>query len=132
LLAWYYGLRGLSLFFRPLVTDFGGLVVFAIVFGLDYIATVPPTTALVADRFGRRAVGVVFGWIFFAHQIGAALAAYAGGVARERLGDYTLAFVTAGALALIAALMSLRISRGPAPVLVPACVEESRSREVEK
>jgi hypothetical protein len=62
------------------VTDFAGLSVFAIFFGLDYIATVPPTVTLVADRFGRMNVGAVFGWVFFTHQVGAALAAYLGGV----------------------------------------------------
>ena len=75
LLACYYGFRGLSLLLLPFVQSFGGLTVFAIVFGLDYIATVPPTAALVADIFGRRHVGTVFGWVFCAHQIGAALAA---------------------------------------------------------
>ncbi|HET7769614.1 MAG TPA: MFS transporter, partial [Chloroflexota bacterium] len=83
LLAVYYTLRGFSLFVLPFATDFSGLAIFAVVFGLDYIATVPPTSALAADLFGRRNVGTVFGWIFFAHQAGAALAAYLGGVARE-------------------------------------------------
>ena len=64
LLAVYYSLRGLSLLFLPFVTDFSGLAIFAIFFGLDYIATVPPTVALVADRFGRLNVGAVFGWVF--------------------------------------------------------------------
>jgi hypothetical protein len=70
----------LSLLLLPFVTDFAGLSVFAIFFGLDYIATVPPTVTLVADRFGRMNVGAVFGWVFFTHQVGAALAAYLGGV----------------------------------------------------
>jgi len=64
LLAIYYSLRGLSLLLLPFVTDFSGLAVFAVFFGLDYIATVPPTVALVADRFGRLNVGAVFGWVF--------------------------------------------------------------------
>ena len=68
LLACYYSFRGLSLFLLPFVTDFAGLAVFAVLFGLDYIATVPPTSALMADIFGRRNVGTVFGWVFFAHQ----------------------------------------------------------------
>lgn len=111
LLAVYYTGRGLSLLILPFVTDFGGLAVFAIFFGLDYIATVPPTVALVADRFGRANVGTVFGWVFCGHQLGAALASYLGGVARDSLGDYTLAFLTAGVLAGIGALMALSVGR---------------------
>jgi sugar phosphate permease len=84
--------------------------------GLDYIATVPPTVALVADRFGRLNVGAVFGWVLFSHQVGAALAAYLGGVARDSLGDYTAAFLAAGALAMLAALMASRVKRDPSPV----------------
>lgn len=113
LLAVYYTGRGLSLLILPFVTDFGGLAVFAIFFGLDYIATVPPTVALVADRFGRANVGTVFGWVFFGHQLGAALASYLGGVARDTLGDYTLAFLTAGVLATLGALMALGVGRAP-------------------
>uniref|UniRef100_A0A7C3A702 MFS transporter n=1 Tax=Thermorudis sp. TaxID=1969470 RepID=A0A7C3A702_9BACT len=113
LLACYYSFRGLSLFLLPFVTDFSGLAVFAVVFGLDYIATVPPTVALAADRFGRQHVGTVFGWVFFAHQVGAGLAAYLGGVTRVALGDYQLAFLAAGALALMGGAMALRISREP-------------------
>jgi sugar phosphate permease len=114
LLACYYGFRGLSLLLLPFVSSVGGLAVFAILFGLDYIATVPPTTALVADIFGRKNVGTVFGWVFCAHQIGAALAAWLGGVARDMTGDYGPAFLAAGALAITAALLSLRIGRAPA------------------
>lgn len=117
LLACYYGFRGLSLFVLPFVTDFSGLAVFAVVFGLDYIATVPPTAALVADRFGRRNVGAVFGWVFCAHQIGAALAAYLGGLTRDTLGDYTVAFLAAGVLAIIGAALALGINRDRAPLL---------------
>ena len=111
LLAIYYTGRGLSLLILPFVTDFSGLAVFAVFFGLDYIATVPPTVALVADRFGRVHVGTVFGWVFFAHQVGAALAAYLGGVARDSLGDYQLAFLSAGVLAILGALMALGVGR---------------------
>jgi sugar phosphate permease len=120
LLACYYFFRGLSLFLLPFVADFSGLAIFAVVFGLDYIATVPPTSALTADIFGRRNVGTVFGWVFFAHQVGAALAAYLGGVARVALGDYQLAFLVAGTLAVLAALMALRVDRGARPSLQPA------------
>jgi sugar phosphate permease len=111
LLAVYYSLRGLSLLLLPFVTEFAGLAVFAVFFGLDYIATVPPTVALVADRFGRANVGAVFGWVFFAHQVGAALASFLGGVTRDSLGDYTAAFLGAGVLAILASLMVLVIRR---------------------
>ncbi|NJM07516.1 MFS transporter [Candidatus Gracilibacteria bacterium] len=116
LLACYYGFRGVSLLFLPFVTEPLGLAVFAILFGLDYIATVPPTTALVADSFGRANVGTVFGWIFCAHQIGAALAAWLGGLTREFTGDYGAAFLAAGVLAGIATLLALRIDRERIPV----------------
>jgi predicted MFS family arabinose efflux permease len=113
LLAIYYGFRGLSLLFLPFVTDPIGLAAFAVLFGLDYIATVPPTSALVADTFGRRHAGTVFGWVFFGHQLGAAVAAWLGGVARDITGDYGLAFFTAGALAALAVGLSLVIRRNP-------------------
>jgi sugar phosphate permease len=120
LLAVYYSGRGLSLLLLPFVTDFGGLAVFAVFFGLDYIATVPPTVALVADRFGRAHVGAVFGWVFFGHQLGAALASYLGGVARDSLGDYQVAFLTAGVLAVMGALLALGVGRQPSPAQVGA------------
>ena len=112
LLAIYYTFRGISLLFLPFVTEPLGLGAFAILFGLDYIATVPPTTALVADNFGRRNVGTVYGWVFCAHQIGAALAAWGGGMARDALGSYGTAFLIAGALAVAGAMMALQIQRG--------------------
>jgi predicted MFS family arabinose efflux permease len=114
LLACYYGFRGLSLLFLPVLTTPYGLIFFAILFGLDYIATVPPTAALVADTFGRQNAGTVFGWVFCMHQVGAALAAWLGGIAREWQGDYTAAFIAAGALAIFATVLALRIRRGPA------------------
>ena len=72
LLLVYYGFRGVSLLFLPFVHDTMTIAAFAVLFGLDYIATVPPTVALVADRFGRHNVGVVYGWVFAAHMVGAA------------------------------------------------------------
>jgi sugar phosphate permease len=120
LLASYYVFRGLSLFLLPFVTSAQGLAVFAIFFGLDYIATVPPTVSLAADIFGRRNIGTVFGWIFAAHMIGAAVAAWLGGLARDTLGDYQLAFLTAGAIALVGGMMALRINREERLVLEPA------------
>lgn len=111
LLAAYYILRGLSLFLLPFVLSTPGLLIFAIFYGLDYIATVPPTVALTADIFGRRNIGTVFGWIFAAHMFGAAAAAWASGLARDTLGDYHLAFLAGGAFAIVGGLMSLRIDR---------------------
>lgn len=123
LLAIFYTFRGVSLFLLPSMTDLGlsGLTVFAIIFGLDYISTVPPTIALCADIFGRRNVGTIYGWVFGAHQIGAALLAYLGGLMHDTLGDYTLAFLGSGVLALFGGLMALRITRRAEPQeLAPA------------
>ncbi|WP_425147413.1 MFS transporter [Deinococcus sp.] len=111
LLSIYYAFRGLSLMALPLIPPGPALVFFAVLFGLDYIATVPPTTALVADRFGRANLGTVYGWVFCAHQVGAALAAWLGGVLRESLGTYGPSFIAAGVLAVAAALLSRAISR---------------------
>jgi len=117
LLGIYYGLRAVSLLFLPAVSEPIGLTIFAILFGLDYIATVPPTVALTADRFGRRSIGTVFGWIFFSHQVGAAAASLGAGALRIWMGDYTLAFLLAGSLGFVAAGLSLRTAlRQPEPV----------------
>ena len=114
LLAWYYGLRGLSLLYLPFTTfTFYGLSLFAMFYGLDWIATVPPTVKLTADRFGREKAGLVFGWVFAGHQIGAAFAAYGAGLTRTDYGSYVPAFLIAGALCLIAAVLALCIGRAP-------------------
>jgi sugar phosphate permease len=122
LLFWYYGLRGLSLLYLPF-TDFTfyGLSLFAVFYGLDWIATVPPTVKLIADRFGREKAGMVFGWVFAGHQIGAASAAFGAGLTRTELGTYLPAFFFAGALCLVAALAVLTIRKSAATgVGVPA------------
>lgn len=111
LLLMYYGFRGLSLLLLPLFREEAGLTFFMILFGLDYIATVPPTQVLVADNFGRKNVGLVYGWVFCAHQLGAALATWMGGAVREAFGAYGYAFIATGVLALLAGLLALRISR---------------------
>ena len=104
LLFFYYGLRGASLLYLPLSGfDPIALTVFAVFYGLDWIATVPPTVKLTADAFGARAP-LVFGWIFAAHQLGAGLIAWLAGLIRTELGAYTLAFQGAGILCIIAAL----------------------------
>jgi sugar phosphate permease len=123
LLAIFYTFRGVSLFLLPSMTDLGltGLTVFAVIFGLDYISTVPPTIALCADIFGRRNVGTIYGWVFGAHQLGAAVLAYLGGVMYDSLGNYTLAFIGSGVLAVFGGLMALRIPREAEPdALAPA------------
>jgi MFS family permease len=122
LLAVYYGFRAASLVMLPAVSETWGLMAFAVLFGLDYIATVPPTVALTADRFGRRNVGSIFGWISCSHQIGAATAAFGGGVMRTWFGDYTVAFLIAAAFGFVAAGISTRIAvhMRPARVAVAA------------
>lgn len=112
-LAGYYLLRGASLIFLPYVGTVPGLFAFAAIFGLNYISTVPATTALTAKLYGRYSVGELSGWIFFSHQIGAAVGSIAGGFLYERFGDYTLAFHSAAALAFAAAAMVLVIRERP-------------------
>jgi predicted MFS family arabinose efflux permease len=124
LLAWYYGLRGLSLLALPYA--FGsphfGLILFVIFYGLDWVATVPPTVALTAEIFGAERVGIVFGWIFAAHMFGAAAAAWGAGAARTWFGGYGWAFGTSGLLCLFAVGLVSQISRGAelVPALAPA------------
>jgi sugar phosphate permease len=113
LLFMYYGLRGLSLMALPF-TDFSilGLSLFAVFYGLDWIATVPPTVRLAGQRFGREQAAVMFGWIFCGHQLGAAVAAVGGGWSRDALSSYLPAFFTAGVACIVAALAALAIARG--------------------
>jgi predicted MFS family arabinose efflux permease len=119
LLCWYYGLRGLSLLGLPFALGGPewGLSAFAIFYGLDWIATVPPTVRLTADAFGRENVGVMFGWIFASHQVGAALAATFAGTVRTYLGDYMIAFILSGIICLLAAGLVLRINKYHLPEL---------------
>jgi sugar phosphate permease len=116
LLAWYYGLRGLSLLFLPYSFDlsFYGLSVFAVFYGLDWIATVPPTVRLAGQAFGEENAALMFGWIAASHQIGAAAAAWLAGLLRTETGDYFSAFFSAGLLCLLAALLVAFIKPGPA------------------
>ncbi|MGY3451875.1 MFS transporter [Bradyrhizobium sp. USDA 4353] len=116
LLFWYYGLRGLSLLFLPF-TDFSfyGLSLFAMFYGLDWIATVPPTVRLTAQRFGPERANLVFGWVFAGHQLGAGTAAFGAGLSRTLLQSYLPAFFMAGALCIIAALLALAIARQAKP-----------------
>jgi MFS family permease len=110
LLFMYYGLRGLSLMFLPF-SDFSiySLGIFAVFYGLDWIATVPPTLKLAVESFGERDAPIVFGWIVAGHQLGAASAAFMAGALRQAQGNYLLAFVISGATGIIAALIALQI-----------------------
>jgi len=103
LLFWYYGLRGLSLLYLPYSTfTLYGLSLFGAFYGLDWIATVPPTVRLSAQAFGKERAGIAFGWIFAAHQLGAATAAFGAGLSRSVLMSYLPAFFAAGAMCLVA------------------------------
>lgn len=111
LLFWYYGLRGIALIFLPHAfgLSYFGLPVFALFYGLDWIATVPPTVRLANDVFGRLAAPIVFGWIVAGHQLGAASATMLAGSLRNSLGSYTLSSMLMGAACIIAAILVLRI-----------------------
>jgi MFS family permease len=113
LLFTYYGLRGLSLMLLPLAFSAANfsMIVFIVFYGLDWIATVPPTVNLATKSFGRERGTLVYGWIFASHMVGAAVAATGAGIIRTVTGDYFLAFVTAGAFCLLAAVLSLGIGR---------------------
>lgn len=113
LLFAYYSLRGLALLALPSTLADGGasLGVFAVFYGLDWIATVPPTVRLTSDAFGRENTGVVYGWIGASHQLGASAAAFGAGAVRSALGDYQVAFLTAGVLCLLAGLSFLTVGR---------------------
>ncbi len=123
LLFWYYGLRGVSLIFLPYsFISLYGLSLFAVFYGLDWIATVPPTVRLTAESFGDENVGIYYGWIGAAHQIGAASAAWLAGIVRVGTGDYFYAFTFAGGLCLLAAVSVLFIGRGKPAEPLPAPV----------
>jgi len=121
LLLAFYVFRGLSLLYLPQVHSSLDIVGFAVLFGLDYIATVPPTVALVADTFGRRNVGIIYGWVYFAHMVGAAIAAEVAGLVRDNVGSYALAFFAAGWIAVAAGVAALVIRRSR---LEPGAVAE--------
>ncbi|WP_315926124.1 MFS transporter [Mesorhizobium sp. SP-1A] len=110
LLGIYYGVRGLSLMYLP-YSGFSAtsLTIFAVLYGLDWIATVPPTLRLTNEAFGDRSGPIVFGWVVAGHQVGAAAAAFFGGALRQMQGDYQTAFLIAGMTGIIAACISLLI-----------------------
>ena len=124
LLFAYYSLRGLSLLFLPatLLEGGAGLGIFAVFYGLDWIATVPPTVKLTTESFGRENTGVIYGWIGASHQLGASMAAFGAGAIRTQFGDYRVAFLVAGVLCLIAGAsflivgqLALRSTAEPTP-----------------
>lgn len=116
LLAIYYFGRGVSLLLLPVLlssTIHPSLIIFIVVYGLDWVATVPPTIAICNEMFGKKGP-IVFGWVFAAHQVGASIAAVAAGVIRDQTGEYTLAWFGAAALCAVAAWISFRIHKAPA------------------
>jgi len=112
LLFWYYGLRGLSLIYLSFSGfSFYELSAFAVFYGLDWIATVPPTVRLAADRFGREKAGLVFGWVFTGHQLGAATAAFGAGYFKSGFDTYMPALQIAGVMCLLAAISVLLLKK---------------------
>lgn len=110
LLFWYYGLRGLSLLVLPFAFESQSyllLVMFAVFYGLDWIATVPPTVNLAVKHFGKERGAVIYGWVFAAHQVGSGVAAYAAGYLYEVQHSYTTTFISAGVLCFVATLFVL-------------------------
>jgi MFS family permease len=121
LLVGYFGLRGLSLLYLP-YSDFSvaTLSVFALFYGLDWLATLPPTLRLLTEIFGKTDAPVVFGWVFVGHQVGAGAIAFLAGALRDGLGSYLVPFLLSGGLCLAASLMALHIGRRGSGRLAPA------------
>ncbi|MBT2437107.1 MFS transporter [Streptomyces sp. ISL-22] len=125
LLAVYYAFRGVSLLFLPMLLALASsgvhlpMVFFVVLYGLDWVATVPPTMALCREHYGDDSA-IVFGWVLASHQVGAALVAFLGGVARDVFGTYDMVWYASGALCAAAALMALVIRRRTAPVTMAA------------
>jgi MFS family permease len=118
LLGVYYAGRGVGLLALPFLlseTVHPPMIVFIVIYGLDWVATVPPTVALCRELFGSDGP-IVFGWVFASHQIGAAIAASVAGIVRDTTGEYTIAWFGAAGLCVVAAVVSLSIRRGPAPI----------------
>ncbi|MFF8958766.1 MFS transporter [Streptomyces sp. NPDC014894] len=122
LLAVYYALRGVSLLFLPMLLAPSvelPMVFFIVFYGLDWVATVPPTIALCREHYGEDSA-IVFGWVLASHQVGAAVVAFAGGAARDVFGSYDVVWYASGALCAMAALMALVITRRPPAAPAPA------------
>jgi MFS family permease len=112
-LATFYVVRGLSLLLLPYVWTVPALQLWAVIFGLNYFSTVPPTTTLTANIFGRHSLGELSGWIFFVHQVGAALGAALAGWVFEAAGSYTTAFISAAVVAFVGGALTLFIREEP-------------------
>ncbi|MFD4141948.1 MFS transporter [Streptomyces sp. NPDC058572] len=124
LLAVYYALRGISLLFLPVLlapSVHPPMLFFIVFYGLDWVATVPPTIALCREHYGDDSA-IVFGWVLASHQVGAAVVAFVGGMARDVFGSYDVVWYASGALCAVAALMALVIRRKPLPRLEGAGV----------
>lgn len=121
LLFWYYSLRGVSLLFLPFALAQGSytwLVIFSIFYGLDWIATVPPTIGLTRQKFGVEKSAMMYGWITAAHQVGAGVAAFSGGIIYKVFNSYMWAFLLAGGFCLIASLFVILIKKHPSKEFV--------------
>ncbi|WP_405830079.1 MFS transporter [Streptomyces sp. NBC_00105] len=117
LLAVYYALRGISLLFLPMLlapSVHPPMVFFIVFYGLDWVATVPPTIALCREHYGEDSA-IVFGWVLASHQVGAAAVAFLGGLARDAFGSYDVVWYASGALCAMAALMAMVIRRRQPP-----------------
>lgn len=120
LLFWFYGLRGLSLIYLSM-SGFSALElsIFAVFYGLDWVATVPPTVKLAAENFGREKAGLVFGWVFAGHQLGAATAAFGAGYLRSDFDTYMPALQIAGLMCLLASVSVLLLRRPGTAAPIP-------------
>ncbi|MBK5481608.1 MFS transporter [Peribacillus sp. TH16] len=121
LLFWYYGLRGASLVLLPFALQEGSiilLIIFSVFYGLDWIATVPPTISISRQVFGIEKSGIVYGWIFASHQAGAAVAAYGGGLIFKIFSSYTWAFFLAGIFCVLGSLFIILIKKQKSDLLV--------------
>ena len=118
LIAAVFTLRGLSLFYLLLVDNTAGLILFTIVYGLDWFATVPPVVMIAGQTFGKQSIGRIYGWIFLAHQVGGSAMAFAGGLLFDYVGNYNMAFFAGGWMGLMAAAfgLSIRPMKTPPPV----------------
>ena len=113
LLGFYYFFRGVGLALLPMLLSNSvhpSVIAFVVIYGLDWVATVPPTVSLCREAFGASGT-VVFGWVFASHQIGAAVASVAAGVTRDQTGTYTAAWLGAAALCVVAAVISVRVRK---------------------
>jgi predicted MFS family arabinose efflux permease len=131
LLAVYYALRGISLLFLPMLlapSVHPPMIFFIVFYGLDWVATVPPTIALCREHYGEDSA-IVFGWVLASHQVGAAVVAFGGGVARDVFGSYDVVWYASGALCAAAALMALVIRRRPLTALAPVSLQKGAGAE---